>query len=159
MPASALDLIDHRILDALQSDGRLTNVALAERVNLSPSPCLRRLKRLEREGYISTYRAILDRRKVGLDLTVFIGVKVSAQGSSNPAKFQAAVLEMPEVVSCHVVSGEADFLLEVVVPDLEHYEHILIGTILGLPGVTEVKSNFAIRTVKTPSPLPLNHLP
>jgi Lrp/AsnC family leucine-responsive transcriptional regulator len=158
MPNPDLDSIDCRIVAALQADGRLTNLELAERVGLSPSPCLRRVKRLERDGYIETYRAMLQRNRLGLGLTVFVGVKIGGHANVEAEAFQEAVVAMPEVVACHLVSGEADYLLEVVVPDLEHYQRFLIGKLLALPIVREVRSNIAIQTLKAGAPLPLGHL-
>lgn len=158
MPKIELDAFDRRILTALQTDGRLTNVELAERVNLSPSPCLRRVKRLEREGYIEAYRASLRRTRVGLGLTVFVGVKIDAHANDRAEAFQDTVVAMPEVVACHLVSGEVDYLLEIVVPDLEHYQRYLVGKLLSLPIVKEVRSNIAIQTLKTSAALPLDHL-
>ncbi len=153
-----LDRVDRRLLEVLQREGRLSNVALAERVHLSPSPCLRRLKALEEGGVIEGYRAVLDREAVGLGLTVFVEVKVEGHSEAVATAVQEAVTAMPEVVSCHIVSGAADFLLEVVVPDLRAYERLLLGSLLNLPSVGDVRSNFAIRTVKAPGPLPLGHL-
>jgi Lrp/AsnC family transcriptional regulator, leucine-responsive regulatory protein len=153
-----LDSVDRRLLDVLQADGRLSNVALAERVHLSPSPCLRRVKALEHDGVIAGYRALLDREAVGLGLTIFVEIKVEGHSEKLASELEKAVAKMPEVVSCHLVSGAADFLLEVVVPDLGSYERLLLGSLLKLPGVSDVRSNFAIRRVKAPSPLPLGHL-
>jgi Lrp/AsnC family leucine-responsive transcriptional regulator len=153
-----LDAIDCRIIAALQADGRLSNLELAEQVGLSPSPCLRRVKRLEREGYIQGYRAVLQRGRVGLGFTVFVGVKVNGYADERLDAFGASVLAMPEVVACHMVSGEADYLLEVVVPDLEHYQRFMLGKLLDLPLVKEVRSNIAIQTLKVAAPLPLEHL-
>jgi Lrp/AsnC family transcriptional regulator, leucine-responsive regulatory protein len=153
-----LDRVDRRLLEVLQREGRLANVALAERVHLSPSPCLRRMKALEEGGVIEGYRAVLDREAVGLGLTVFVEVKVEGHSEAVASAVQEAVTAMPEVVSCHIVSGAADFLLEVVVPDLRAYERLLLGSLLNLPSVSDVRSNFAIRTVKAPGPLPLGHL-
>jgi Lrp/AsnC family transcriptional regulator, leucine-responsive regulatory protein len=158
MPKDALDAIDHRIVAALQADGRLTNLELAERVGLSPSPCLRRVKRLERDGYIETYRAILQRNRLGLGLTVFVGVKIGGHANIEAEAFQDAIVAMPEVVACHLVSGEADYLLEVVVPDLEQYQRFLVGKLLNLAIVREVRSNIAIQSLKAGAPLPLDHL-
>jgi len=159
MPIPDLDAIDRRMLEALQADGRLSNVELADRVGLSPSPCLRRLKRLEKDGVIAGYRASLDRERIGLGLTVFMEMKVDGHRDGNATAIQEALRKMPEVVACHLVSGEADFLVEVAVPDLKRYEELLLGRILKLPMVKDIRSNFAIRTVKPPSPLPLAHLP
>jgi Lrp/AsnC family transcriptional regulator, leucine-responsive regulatory protein len=153
-----LDRVDRRLLEVLQREGRLSNVALAERVHLSPSPCLRRLKALEQAGVIDGYRAVLDREAIGLGLTVFVEIKVEGHSEDTAAAIEDAVAKMPEVVSCHIVSGAADFLLEVVVPDLRAYERLLLGSLLKLPSISDVRSNFAIREVKAASPLPLGHL-
>jgi Lrp/AsnC family transcriptional regulator, leucine-responsive regulatory protein len=158
MPKSALDAIDCRIVAELQSDGRLSNVELAEKVGLSPSPCLRRVKRLEQEGYIEGYRAVLRRDRVGLGFSVFVGVKLDGHANERALAFEKAVIEMPEVVACHLVSGEADYFLEVVVPDLADYQRFLVGKLLDLPIVREVRSNIAIQTLKAGAPLPLEHL-
>lgn len=155
---SDLDAIDARILAALQEDGRLSNVDLAARVGLSPSPCLRRVKILEDAGVIEGYRANLGRTKLGLGLTVFVGIKVDGHRDTNANALQETMRRLPEVVACHLVSGEADFLLEVVVPDLAHYETFLVGTLLKMPMVKDIRSNFAIRLVKANAPLPLRHL-
>lgn len=159
VPEIEFDAIDHRILDTLQADGRVSNVDLADRVGLSPSPCLRRLKRLEQEGVIAGYQASLDRDRVGLGLTVFVEIKVDRHQDADAEALQAAVRRMPEVVAAHIVSGEADFLLEVVVPDLGCYERLLFDTLLKLPMVKDVRSNFALRRIKLGAPLPLTHLP
>ena len=158
MPKNALDLIDCRIVAALQADGRLSNLELAERVGLSPSPCLRRVKRLERDGYIEAYRAVLKRDRVGLGFSVFVGVKIKDHANDRALAFEKAILAMPEVVACHLVSGEADYFLEIVVPDLDHYQRFLVGKLLDLPIVGEVRSNIAIQTLKAGGPLPLEHL-
>jgi Lrp/AsnC family transcriptional regulator, leucine-responsive regulatory protein len=158
MPNNDLDAIDHRILRALQEDGRLSNVELADRVGLSPSPCLRRVKRLEEEGYIETYRAILKRQRIGLGLTVFIGVKIEAHADERADVLQDAMIAMPEVIACHMVSGDVDYLLEVVVPDLQSYERFLLDRLLAFTMIKEVRSNIAISTRKVAAPLPLDHL-
>ncbi|MGH6881980.1 Lrp/AsnC family transcriptional regulator [Hypericibacter sp.] len=158
MPNSDLDAIDRHILEVLQVDGRLSVVELADKVGLSPSPCLRRVKRLEAEGHIAGYRASLSRERIGLGLTVFVGVKVDGHRDENATALQQAIKAMPEVVSAHLVSGEADFLLEVVMPDLKHYEEFLVGRLLKLPMIKDIRSNFAIRTVKLDAALPLGHL-
>ena len=116
MPNSTLDAIDRRIIRALQADGRLSNADLAQRVGLSASPCLRRVHRLEHEGYIEGYRAMLSRDQIGLGLTVFVGVKIEGHASAEATAFEQAVVAFPEIVACHMVSGEVDYLLEVVVP-------------------------------------------
>jgi len=158
MPKYHLDPVDCRIVAELQANGRLTNVELADKVGLSPSPCLRRVKRLERDGYIEGYRAALRRDRVGLGFSVFIGVKIDGHTNERALAFEKAVVEMPEVIACHLVSGEADYFLEVVVPDLGDYQRFLVGKLLNLPIVREVRSNIAIQTLKAGAPLPLEHL-
>ncbi|GAB1578206.1 Lrp/AsnC family transcriptional regulator [Bordetella petrii] len=154
-----LDNLDRRILAALQRDARLTNVQLAEEVGLSPSPCLRRVRLLEEAGIIGGYHAALDRTGIGLGLTVFVGIKVDRHHAEEAAAFREAVALLPAVVSCHLVSGESDFLLQVVVPDLAAYESLLMEALLKLPGVSDIRSNFAIATIKGQTALPLDHLP
>jgi Lrp/AsnC family leucine-responsive transcriptional regulator len=150
-----LDLVDRRMLEILQREGRLSNAALAERLHLSPSPCLRRLRALERDGVIDSYRAVLDRQRVGLGLTVFVELKVEGHSDRSAAEISEGLQDAPEVISAHIVSGEAEFLLEVVVPDLAAYEQTMFNTILKLPYLSNVRSNFALRTVKAPGPLPV----
>jgi Lrp/AsnC family leucine-responsive transcriptional regulator len=150
-----IDDLDRKILAELQRDGRVSNVELAERVNLSPSPWLRRLRRLERDGLVTGYRAVLDRRKVGLGLTVFVEVSVERHSSKTAQALGKAFNGMEEVVACHIVSGQADYLLEVVAADLEAYERFLLDRLLNVPGVSDVRSNFAIHTVKSGAALPL----
>jgi Lrp/AsnC family leucine-responsive transcriptional regulator len=158
MPNSVLDAFDRKILASLQADGRLSNVDLAEQVGLSPSPCLRRVRRLEEEGYIRSYRAVLDRRRVGLGLTVYVDIKVEKHSQENAAMHQRMLEAIPEVVSAHMVSGEADFFAEIVVPDLAAYEELLTQRLLSLPMVKDIRSNFVIRPIKTDGALPLEHL-
>ena len=150
-----LDSVDRRMLEILQREGRISNAALAERLHLSPSPCLRRLRALEREGVITGYRATLDRIKLGLGLTVFVELKVDGHSDRTAAAISEALSAAADVVSAHIVSGSADFLLEVVVADLAAYEQLMFGTLLRLPNVADVRSNFALRTVKPAGPLPL----
>jgi Lrp/AsnC family leucine-responsive transcriptional regulator len=158
MPKSALDRIDHRILAALQSDARISNVDLADRAALSPSPCLRRVRRLEEAGIVRGYRAVLDRKAVGLGLTVFVEIKVARHSLETAAELQERVAAIPEVVACHMVSGMADFLAEVVVPDLDAYERLLTDKLLTIGVIEDIRSNFAIRSVKVDGPLPLDRI-
>jgi Lrp/AsnC family leucine-responsive transcriptional regulator len=150
-----LDRVDREMLAILQSEGRISNAALAERLHLSPSPCLRRLRTLESSGVISGYTAVLDRPRLGLGLTVFVDLKVERHSDRSAAEISRALSEAPEVISAHIVSGVADFRLEVVVGDLASYERLLFETLLKLPHVTDVRSDFALRTVKSAGPLPL----
>ena len=158
MPNPDLDTLDCRIITELQSDGRLSNVELADRVGLSPSPCLRRIKRLETSGYIEGYRATLKRELVGLGFSVFLSVKLNEHANERVAHFEKTMVDLPEVVACHLVSGEADYFLEIVVPDLSAYQQFLVGKLLNLPVVREVRSNIAIQSLKAGAPLPLGHL-
>lgn len=158
MPYIELDAIDLKILGALQSDGRLTNNELADQVGLSPSPCLRRVRRLERDGFVRGYRAVVDREAVGLGMTVFVEIKVERHSRENADALAAALAAMPEVVGCHMVSGQADFLAEVVVPSLKAYEAFLKDKLLPLAMIGDVRSNFALSRVKSDAPAPLGHL-
>jgi Lrp/AsnC family leucine-responsive transcriptional regulator len=150
-----LDRVDRRMLAVLQEDGRIPNAALAEKLHLSPSPCLRRLRALEKEGVITGYGARLDRQRLGLGLTVFVDLRVDSHSEETAATIAKALLATPEIVSAHVVSGDADIRLEVVVPDLGTYERLLFGTVLALPHVVDARSNFVLRTVKAAAPLPV----
>ena len=158
MPIPSLDSIDLQILRILQEEGKLTNTELADRVGLSPTPCLRRVKRLEQEGVISGYRAELDRSRIGLGLTVLVDVKVDGHRHENTAKLVETLKSMPEVLSCHLVSGEFDLMLEVTVPDLEAYERFLFGNLSQLQLFKDVRSHVVLRTVTDRTPLPLGHL-
>jgi Lrp/AsnC family leucine-responsive transcriptional regulator len=158
MPKVELDDTDLKILRILQAEGRLANSELAERVCLSPTPFLRRVKRLEQEGVILGYRAELDRGKIGLGLTVLVDVKVDGPRSENSALIQEVFGAMPEVLSCHLVSGEFDLMLEVAVPDLAAYERFLLGTLMQMHMFKDIRSHVVIRTVTDRLPLPLDHL-
>jgi len=152
------DRIDRAILDRLQTDGRIANIDLAEAVSLSPSACLRRLRTLEQDGVIAGYRAELDREKLGLQLTIFVELKVEGHSEETSRQIEQALTAIPAVVACHLISGAADFLVEVAAPTLAAYERILLDQILVIPAVVDARSTFAIRTVKTRGPLPLTHL-
>jgi Lrp/AsnC family leucine-responsive transcriptional regulator len=151
----ALDAIDVKILAALQANARLTNVELAEMVGLSPSPCLRRVNRLEREGIITAYRAVVDRGAAGLPLTVFVEIKVGRHSLDNADAVGAALSAIDNVVSVHMVSGAADFLAEIVVADLSQYERLLSERLLTLQTVADIRSNFSLRRIKSDSALPI----
>ena len=150
-----MDLVDRQMLQILQRDGRISNAALAEQLHLSPSPCLRRLRALESSGLITGYLAEVDREKLGLGLTLFVELKVEGHSERAAAAITDALRAVPEVISAHIVSGSADFLLEVVVSDLRDYERLLFDTLLNLPNVSDVRSNFALRSIKSRGPLPL----
>ncbi|AVT34929.1 MULTISPECIES: Lrp/AsnC family transcriptional regulator [unclassified Plantactinospora] len=155
---ASYDSTDRAILDRLQTDGRIANVDLAEAVALSPSACLRRVRALEQDGLIAGYRAELDRARLGLDLTVFIELKVGQHSRETAARIESVLSGIPEVVACHVISGSADFLVEAAVANLAAYERLLIDQILVIPAIVDARSTFAIRTVKTRGPLPLSQL-
>jgi Lrp/AsnC family leucine-responsive transcriptional regulator len=158
MDRLTLDSVDRALLEVLQQEGRITNAELATRVQLSPSACLRRVRALEERGAIEGYRAVLAPRRIGLGLTVFVEIKLERHSTNQAASFEEAFAAMPEIVAAHIVSGDADFLLEVVVPDLEAYQQFLLERLLELPGLTDVRSNMAIRTLRCREPLPLGHL-
>jgi Lrp/AsnC family leucine-responsive transcriptional regulator len=157
MPEHVPDKVDRAIVARLQRDGRIANVDLADVVGLSPSACLRRVKALEAAGIIAGYRAEVSRARAGLGLTVFIGLKVDGHSRESSAQVEEAVLGIPAVVACYLVSGSDDFLVEAAVPDLAGYEQLLLDQVLAIPGVTEARSTFAIRTVLSRGPLPLEH--
>ena len=158
MTNTPLDRIDIRILDALQEDGRLSNVDLAAKVALSPTPCLRRVKRLEEEGVIEHYRTQLNRTKIGLGVTAFVHINLDEHGPQATKAFLASVSAVGEIVSCHVVTGPFDFLLEVVTPTLEDYSNVMVERLGGLPGVKALQTSFALRSTEYRQRLPLSHL-
>jgi len=135
----------------------MANVDLADAVGLSPSACLRRVKALEADGIIAGYRADVSRARAGLGLTVFIGLKVQGHSRETSSQVEQGLLAIPAVVACHFVAGADDFLVEAVVPDLANYERVLLDQVLAIPSVTEARSTFAIRTVLSRGPLPLEH--
>lgn len=157
MPPVAEDGTDRAILERLQRDGRIANVDLADAVSLSPSSCLRRTKAMEADGLIVGYRAELDRDRAGLGLTVFIALKVEQHSRDTSRQIETALTRIPAVIACYVVSGEADFLIEAVVPSLAAYERMLLDQILAIGPVTDARSTFVIRTVLSRGPLPLTH--
>lgn len=157
MPEHVPDETDRAILHVLQREGRTANVDLADTVSLSPSSCLRRTKALEAEGIIAGYRAELDRERAGLGLTVFIALKVEQHSRETSQRIEAELTSIPAIVACYVVSGEADFFIEAVVPSLATYERLLLDQILAIGPVADARSMFAIRTVLGRGPLPLDH--
>jgi Lrp/AsnC family leucine-responsive transcriptional regulator len=151
------DSVDRAIVTRLQQDGRIANVDLADAISLSPSACLRRVKALEGSGIIAGYRAEVSRQRAGLGLTVFIGLKVEGHSKESSSQIEEALLAIPAIVACYLVSGSSDFLVEAAVPDLAAYEQLLLGQILAIPQVVEAQSTFAIRTILSRGPLPLDH--
>ena len=150
-----LDRFDRSILSALQKDGRISNVDLAELVNLSESACLRRVRRLEDNGFIERYAALLDQRQAGLSGNVFVHIALPREAQSELAAFEAAVQNLPEVMECYLMTGEFDYLLRVVVSDMADFERVHNESLTRLPGVARVNSSVAIRTVRKTTELPL----
>lgn len=154
-----LDRTDRRILELLQANGRMTNLELADAVGLSPTPCARRVKRLEDTGLISGSATLLDQWRLGLKLTAWIGISMDRHTPDRFDAFEAEVSGYPEVLECSVVTGQAaDYLLKVVVPDMQHYERFLLGRLTRIPGVTGVHSSFELRRVIQRSSLPLDYV-
>ena len=155
MPEMTLDTIDWKILSLMQRDARMSNVELAKAVGLSPSPCLARVRALEQAGYISRYVSLLDPVKVGLKVSVFIQVALEKQIEPALEVFESAIRERPEVMECYLMTGESDYLLRVVVPDLQALEHFILNFLSRVPGVGNIKSSFALKQVKYQTALPL----
>lgn len=158
MPKIVLDRTDRRILEQLQADGRLSNQELAERVLLSPSPCLRRVRALERSGMIQRYAALLDPLRVGLDLLAYVSVKLEKRGKMPVDQFTRAVQSWPEVIACFSMTGDMDYLMRVQVEDLAHYSRFIMDKLLKQPGVIDIRSNFVLERVKETTALPLEQL-
>lgn len=159
MLTANLDKTDIKMLAALQANGRLTNVELAEKVALSPSPCLRRLKQLEESGVIRQYVALLDPAKLGLGLQAFVRVSLEKRGGSTHLNsFMEAVQRWPEVVNCYAMTGEMDYLLQVYFEDLQHFSRFVMDELLQQPGVEDVKSSFVLKEFKQTTALPIYHL-
>ena len=156
MPSFPLDRIDRKILAALQENGRLPNNDLAEQVGLSPSPCLRRVRTLEQAGVIRGYVALVDPAAVDLSVNVFVNVTLERQVEDRLDAFEAAVMERPEVLECYLMTGEADYLLRVVVPDLPSYERFLKDYLTRVPGISSIRSSFALKQVRYSTALPLH---
>jgi DNA-binding Lrp family transcriptional regulator len=150
-----LDRPDHAILVALQADGRISNVDLAERVNLSESACLRRVRALEKTGLIKGYVAQIDQAKAGLPVDVFVNITLEHQELTELNAFEEAVKQIPEVMECYLMTGEHDYVLRVVVTDVNDFERIHQKYLTRLPGVDRVNSSFALRTVRKTNQLPL----
>ena len=151
----AIDKFDKLILEALQEDGRMRNVQLANRVNLSESACLRRVRALEESGMISRYAALLSQNEAGLPGNVFVQIGLHREVESELSAFEDAVRDIPEVMECYLMSGEFDYLLRVVVADMADFERIHKTELTRLPGVARVNSSFGIRTVQRKTQLPL----
>ncbi len=155
MPTPSIDRTDYRILHQLQNNGRLTNLELAERVGLSPSPCLRRVRVVEESGIIRRYVAIVDAKAVGLPISAFINVSLRSQELDSLEAFQQRVASFPEIMECYLMTGSSDYLLRVVVPSLEAYERFLVDKLTRVPGISSIQTSFALKPVVSRTELPL----
>lgn len=147
--------MDRRLLSVLQEQGRITNADLAEKVNLSASACHRRVQRLESEGYIRGYVALLDTRKMGVPATIFVEITLSAQAEEVLEAFETAVSRIPAVLECHLTAGTADYILKIVAEDTENFANIHRQYLSRLPGVAKMQSSFALRTVLNTTAVPV----
>jgi len=152
----SIDAIDRQILENLQNDARMRNVELAEKVGLSPSPCLRRVGNLEETGVIRGYATLVDAEAVGLPVSVFVSVTLEKQIEKALEKFEKEIRARPEVMECYLMTGEADYLLRVVTADLGAYERFLIEHLTRIPGVASIKSSFALKQVAYRTALPIS---
>jgi len=153
-----MDQFDRNILNHLQAEGRATNVELADAVGLSPSPCLRRVRELERSGIIRQYAALLEPNAVGLGVSVFAQVSLERQVEAVLDAFEDHISARPEVVECYLMTGDHDYHLRIVVPDLEAYRSFVLDHLSKAPGVSSIRSSFALKQVKYSTALPLEHL-
>jgi DNA-binding Lrp family transcriptional regulator len=156
MRRAKLDRVDRRILRALQDDGRMTNVELARRAEISAPPCLRRVRALEEAGYIRGYHADINAEVLGFGVTVFAQVGLSSQAETDLKAFEALMQSWPEVRECHMLAGETDFLLRIVAVDWDAYQRFLTTRLTAAPNVTHVKSALAIRTCKSVPGVPID---
>ncbi len=150
-----LDTIDLRILDELQRDGALTNVELARRIHLSPSPCLARVKALEQAGVIERYVAIASAAALGLGLNVFISISLTTQSKASLADFERRIAEHDEVMECYLMTGDSDYLIRVALPDMAALERFILEQLTPIPGIEKIRSSFALKQVRYKTALPL----
>ena len=155
MAQTELDAIDRRILEVLQRNARIANTELADEVGLTPAPCLRRVKRLEELGFIAGYTAVLDHKRVGLGLTVFVTVTLDRQTKRTYDDFAAQMRAAPEVLECYLILGERDFLLKIVVADLDAYQRFYLEVLTLAPGVRNINSIIAVNEEKRTTALPI----
>lgn len=156
MPKISLTALDRRILKILQEDGRITNAALAERVGLSPSPCLRRVRLLEEAGIIRRYVTLLDPDALGLGVAAFVEIRLGPKNTTTAAAFEAAIKKYSEIMECHIMTGEYDYLLRIVVPDIPSLRAFVMNQLLSVPGVEATRSSFSLGQVKYTTALPLD---
>ncbi len=152
---SSLDDIDRQLIRLLQEDATLSNAALGEQLCISVTPCWRRRKRLEETGVITGYRAQLDRRRMGYDVLAFVQIKFGGHANDSPDRFEQMVLNQPLVLSCHKITGEADFLLTVVAADLDSYGQFIESVLRKQPGISSIQSSIALREVKAFGKIPI----
>ncbi|SLN52830.1 Leucine-responsive regulatory protein [Roseovarius albus] len=152
----SLDAMDRRLLNVLQRRGRISNAELAEAVNLSASACHRRVQRLETDGYIRDYVALLDEAKLGLSATIFVEITLSTQADEVLEAFEMAVKRIPDVLECHLTAGAADYILKVVADSTEDFARIHRQYLTRLPGVAKMQSSFTLRTVFNTTALPVD---
>jgi Lrp/AsnC family transcriptional regulator, leucine-responsive regulatory protein len=155
MPVRELDAVDRKILVQLQANGRMSLADLADKVGLSASPCLRRVRMLEKAGVISRYVAVLDQRAVGLPVSVFVSIKLERQKQDALDRFAKAIERWPEVLECYLMTGPRDYWLRVVVPDLAAYERFVKQKLTRLEGIASIESSFALEQVKYTNVLPV----
>ncbi|WP_336297558.1 Lrp/AsnC family transcriptional regulator [Gilvimarinus xylanilyticus] len=156
--ATQLDRYDGMILERLQRDGRISNQELAEAISLSPSPCLRRVRQLEEDGLIDGYVALLNARKLGLNLTAFIQISMDTHTPERFANFEQTIADYPEVLECHLITGQsADYLLKVIVEDMDAFQQFLLGKLTRTEGVTGVQSSFVLKSPIRTTALPIQH--
>ncbi len=153
-----LDKFDLAILQHLQANGRLTNTELAQRVGLSAAPCWRRVRALEEAGYITGYRAVLDRRKIGLGVLAFVRLDAERNTGDATRALEQAIRALPEVIACHYISGAGTFELEVVAQDLDSFSRFALNSLINLPNVKDLHTSFSLGEVKAAGELPLSHL-
>jgi Lrp/AsnC family transcriptional regulator, leucine-responsive regulatory protein len=150
-----IDRANQRILEALQQDGRLSNVELAQRIGLSESPCFRRVRALEASGLVAGYAARLDQRRLGLPVTAYVHVSIDQHDDQLRRDFVRRVEAEPHVIECHAMTGSSDFLLKVVARSIDHFSELSMRGILKWPGVRNMESQFSLQTIKSGSPLPV----
>jgi Lrp/AsnC family transcriptional regulator, leucine-responsive regulatory protein len=156
MPSPRLSQSDRKILELLQQNARLSNVTLAKRVSLSPSACLRRVRALEEEGFIHRYVTLLDPLSVGLGVSVFMQVSLEKKDEATLTRFEKAMIRRPEVMECYLMTGDSDYLLRVVVPDVAEFERFLMEHITKIAGIAMIKSSFTLKQVKYTTVLPVD---
>jgi len=155
MAELTMDRTDFKILHYLQNNGRISNAELADLVGLSPSPCLRRVKALEQAGIIKRYAAIVDAKAVGLPISIFVNVSLQRQERSSLEKFEEQIAKYAEIMECYLMTGSFDYVLRIVVPDLDSYERFLADKLTRTPGVANIQSSFTLKQVVYKTELPL----